>query len=359
LFPSASFTVPDGVIKATVSSVSGKLPTSLTKQRGRLVTDWFNIAYLPKETDDALVKMAFITYNGVNYIAQDSTPSDFIYEEIVIKRKKPLDELMQEIADAQSKLPAKSRRAMSAYLPPDASSDAPSQVDPRVDDGSAPAPPANIRANANGSGKVEVTFNGSPEKDVVGYRLYRSIDQGSYQKVENSLPVGQSNSFTSSVSFSNSYRFYVTAVDVGGRESAPSIIATTSGNIIPPLDPGSSSPNPTTPVDGGNGIGTNKPPVDGAAEPEPSNGVPGTPGGVKVSTTDIGILLTWNANPVSNQVLQYDVYYSETGSGRYNKIGSTADARFEYVSPLQSGWFRVTAVNERGESEMSGAVQLK
>ncbi|WP_020615395.1 transglycosylase domain-containing protein [Paenibacillus daejeonensis] len=365
LFPTQEFIQPDGVVKATVSSVSGKVPSSLTRQFGRLVTDWFNEEYLPTEPEDALVKMAFITYNGVNYIAHDTTPSDFIFEEIVIKRKKPLGELMKEIADAQSKMPASSRRPLSAYLPPDSSMDAPSELDPRVDDGRAPSPPSSVRANANGSGNVTITFQPSPERDVVGYRLYRKTGGGSFQKTGSSLLAGGSNSFTSSVSFTNNYEFYVTAVDVAGNESSPSLIAGTSGNIIPP--PGTSS--------GGSGNGNNNPEPETPAvtpvtppgsettpppaEQEPGLSTPDAPSGIRVQTTDIGVLMTWSANPVGQQIVHYNVYYSETGSGTFSKIGASADPRFEYVSPIRSGWFRVTAVNEKGESLFSGAVELK
>ena len=360
LFPTQEFIQPDGVVKATVSSVSGKVPSSLTRQFGRLVTDWFNEEYLPTEPEDALVKMAFITYNGVNYVAHDTTPSDFIFEEIVIKRKKPLGELMKEITEAQSKMPASSRRPLSAYLPPDSSMDAPSELDPRVDDGRAPSPPSSVRANANGSGNVTITFQPSPERDVVGYRLYRKTGGGSFQKTGSSLLAGGSNSFSSSVSFTNNYEFYVTAVDVAGNESSPSLIAGTSGNIIPPRGTGngnndSSSETPSvTPVTPP-GSDNTPPPV----EQEPGLSTPDTPSGVRVQTTDIGVLMTWSANPVGQQIVHYNVYYSETGSGTYSKIGASADPRFEYVSPIRSGWFRVTAVNEKGESLFSGAVELK
>ncbi|MFS0727734.1 transglycosylase domain-containing protein [Paenibacillus sp. 1P07SE] len=369
LFPTTEFAQPDGVVKATVSSVSGKVPSSLTRQFGKLVTDWFNEQYLPKENEDALVKMAFITYNGINYIAHDTTPSDFIFEDIVIRRKKPIGELMKEIEEAQSKLPASSRRPMSVYMPPDADMDAPSQLDPRVDDGKAPSPPSSVRANANGSGNVTITFHPSPEKDVVGYRLYRKIGQGSFQKTGSSLLAGGSNSFSSSVSFTDTYQFYVTAVDVAGKESAPSLIAGTSGNIIPPSSPGGSSAPDNA---GGNGSDQQpRPPETNPGQPadsepqtppgesEQAQGTPGTPSGLRVEATDIGILLTWGASPAGQQVQLYNVYFSESGSGSYTKIGAAADPRFEYISPIRSGWFRVAAVNDKGESELSGAVELK
>ncbi|GBF76238.1 hypothetical protein PA598K_04690 [Paenibacillus sp. 598K] len=364
LFPTTSFPQPEGVVKATVSSVSGKAPSSLTRQFGRLVTDWFNVKYVPKEKEDALVKMAFITYNGVNYVARDTTPSDFIFEEIVIKRKKPLGELMKEIEQAQSKMPARSRRPMSAYLPPDASMDAPSEIDPRVDDGKAPSPPSSVRANASGNGNVTITFDSSPERDVVGYRLYRKLGGGSFQKTGASLLAGSSNSFTSSVPSGSSYEFYVTAVDVAGKESSPSLISGSGGSMI---SPGTSGDGDSAP--GGATAGTDSPaltpPTQQPTTPEPQTpavddtGVPGAPSGVRAETTDIGVLLTWSANPIAQQVVHYNVYYSETGSGSYTNIGASADPRFEYVSPIRSGWFRISAVNEQGESKFSATVQLK
>ncbi|WP_219837756.1 transglycosylase domain-containing protein [Paenibacillus sp. R14(2021)] len=353
LFKTKHFTMPSGIVKSTVSSVSGKLPTSLTRSEGKLVTDWFNRKFLPKDSDDALVKMAVISYNGVNYIPQPTTPSDMVKEQTVVKREKPLDELMQEIEAAQAKLPQDSRKPMSVYLPEDADRDAPSIVDPRVDDGSAPSAPANVRIEAVSSASAyRISFSAAPQKDVVGYRLYRAVNDGPFTNAGSPVMTGQETKFINYAG-AGIYSYYVTAVDVAGKESAPSIIVSSSGSYtqqLPDTKPGkgSDADDITTLPDTGAPQGTDT----GLAAPS-------APMNISVSGTEIGIKLTWSDNATSEQVTQYNVYYSTTSNGKFKKIGSTNEARFEYVSPLTSGYFQVTAVNDTGESAASEPVSIQ
>ncbi|SFS61098.1 transglycosylase domain-containing protein [Paenibacillus sp. BC26] len=359
LFPTKQFSMPSGIVKSTVSSVSGKLPTELTRSSGKLVTDWFNSKFLPKESDDALVKMAVISFNGVNYIPQPATPADMIKELTVVKREKPLDVLMQEIEAAQAKLPEDSRRPMSMYLPPDAGQDAPSIVDPRVEDGKAPSAPPNVRLETvSKSNAYRIVFAPAPEKDIVGYRLYRAINDGPFTYTGSPVMTGQENRFVNYVSGSATFSYYVTSVDVAGRESAPSgIVASGSG----------SNPLPPTPdfTDDGDVQGTGDDtggillPDPGSTTGESGLAAPSVPMNVKLESTDIGIKLTWSDNATSEQVMQYNVYYSTTENGRYRKIGSTDESRFEYVSPMSAGYFQVSAVNETGESGTSTPVGIK
>ena len=93
LFPTKTFEKPEGITSKTVSAYSGKLPTALTD---RFVTDLFNVKFVPTESDDGIAKAKYITYRGVNYIPQEATPLDMLREQIVIKREKPIDELIIE-----------------------------------------------------------------------------------------------------------------------------------------------------------------------------------------------------------------------------------------------------------------------
>ncbi|SFI29111.1 penicillin-binding protein [Paenibacillus sp. UNC496MF] len=361
LFPTKEFTMPSGIVKATVSRLSGKLPTDLTRSEGKLVTDWFNTKFVPKEPDDALVRMAVISYNGINYIPKPTTPSDMVKEQLVVKRQKPLDELMKEIEAAQAKLPADSRRPMSAYVPADAGRDAPSMVDPRVDDGRAPSPPSNVGIETvSGGGAYRITFKASPERDVVGYRLYRSVNGGAFANMNNPVLTGQDSRFVNYINAPGGYAYYVTAVDVAGKESAPSAVVNSGGGIAPPPDQGSASPTDTgsvgdiigLPTGNGNGSG-------GQPGSNPGLASPSAPIHIAIESTAIGIKLTWADNATSEQVTGYNVYYSTDGSGTFKKIGSTNETRFEYVSPLTSGYFRVTAVNDAGESPPSAPAAIQ
>jgi len=357
LFTTKEFNKPDDIVRATVSSISGMLPSKLTREMGRTVTDYFNKAFVPKERDDSLMSMSFITYNGVNYIPKASTPSDMVRNQLVIKRDKPLDILMQEISQAQSKLPAASRRSMSYYLPTDAGKDAPSKMDPRVDDGRAPSAPPNVRlTQANGANKI--TFTASPEKDVVGYRLYRSLNQSVYSKVGTSLLVGEELRFSDHAS-GGGYTYYVTAVDVGGRESSPSAIVSTGGGAVAPEQPADGADNNAqdAPVENAGATAGNEQ-QQGTGQGTASLQVPSAPQNVVAARTELGYQLTWAPNADSQKIKHYIIYFSES-DGKYKQLGTTSETKFEFVTSQTSGSFRIKAVNDAGTSVSSATINVK
>jgi penicillin-binding protein len=75
--------------------------------------------------------------------------------------------------------------------------------------------------------------------------------------------------------------------------------------------------------------------------------------------TDIGVTLSWNANPASEGVTQYQVWYSETENGKYKLLGTTESTAFEYIAPMSAGWYRVSAVSPTGESKPTSSVEVK
>ncbi|MFC5403181.1 transglycosylase domain-containing protein [Cohnella soli] len=350
LFPTKSFTKPDGIVSMTVSSVSGKLPTELTRQAGKLVTDIFNRKDIPTEEDDALVKVKYISYNGVNYVPQPETPEDLLREAVMVVRETPLDKLIEEIQAKLGKVAANARKAISYYLPKDAAESAPSKVDPRVEDGIAPSPPSHV-AVENTGGVARITFAPSPQADVAGYRLYRSTSGGAFEKVEASVFAGDEAKFTNAIGGGKSYVYYVTAVDVGGNESLPSERISADGGpggVDPnlpglPGNPGDTGENPNQP--GGPNTG--------------NTGAPSTPSGLTVQTTSLGVTLSWNANQPGEGVTQYQVWYSTTEHGKFKLLGATESTSFEYISPLPAGWYRVSAIGPNGESSPSTPVEAK
>lgn len=267
LFVTNKFAQPDGIVKKTVSAYSGKLPSGLTD---RYNTDIFNAKFVPTDSDDGISKTKYIIYNGVNYIPQDGTPDDFLKEKIVVKREKPIQDLVKELLAAFSKM--KSHEPLSYYMPADAKSDVPTQVDPRVDDGSAPTPPGNVSVSY-GTGKAVISFSPSGSPDVVGYRLYRSLNGGSFQK-QAVLMAGEGTTFQSGTPAGANASFYVTAVDVGGHETASGTIA--SGPIH--------TPDPTQIPDPTEGIGGE--PTPGSDNPE--TGSPEDPGVIIVQPPGSG-----------------------------------------------------------------------
>ncbi|MEK4662611.1 transglycosylase domain-containing protein [Priestia sp. FSL H7-0729] len=342
LFVTDSFKKPSGIETRTVSAYSGKLPTSMTD---KFVTDIFNSKFVPKDSDDGVAKAKYITYNGVNYIPRDGTPSDMLKEKTVIKRKKPISDLIKELQNAFSRMSR--HESLAYYLPEDADADMPTQIDPRTDNGKAPDAPGNVRISTSGDRAV-ITFNATPENDVVGYRLYRSVNGGGFQNQGQVVLTGESRSFSAYAAQGGNFAFYVTAVDVAGRESAPSATVNSAGSVAPPVEEEIDEPIEVP--------GTVITPGETQTDNTPTT-APGTPGQVSVSALTQGLRIQWASTTNADS---YAVYYSETGSAPYTKIGTTAGNTMDYGVPAStSGWFKVSASNSVGESEPSAAVHFQ
>ncbi|MGZ9587025.1 transglycosylase domain-containing protein [Paenibacillus marinisediminis] len=366
LLSTKKFERPDGIVRMTVSGYSGKLPNDLTRQSNKLVTDIFNRKYIPTEEEDALVKAKYVTYENVNYVPNPATPEDMVREKVMVKREKPIQDLVEELKTALNKLSSSSkRRSIESYLPEDAGNDAPSKEDPRADDGSAPSAPGSVVVEPVNDSTVRVKFEASPEKDIVGYRLYRSLNGGPHQ-LQGSALVGEELRFLNYASASNSYSYYVTAVDVVGKESAPSAHAAWGAASTTPETPGGEVTDPGD-TDPGEGETPGEPgdPVDPTDPSEPEeetppttsvDKVPDAPNQVRSSVTDLGVKLTWKAS--NHKTESYNVYYSSKRDGNYERIGSSPTPEFEIITLKPEGFYYVTAVNAVGESKPSRQVQV-
>ncbi|WP_019911494.1 transglycosylase domain-containing protein [Paenibacillus sp. HW567] len=304
LFVTKEFAKPDGIVKKTVSAYSGKLPTSLTD---RFTTDLFNVKFVPTTSDDGISKAKYITYNGVNYLPLEGTPDDFLKEKIVVKREKPIQDLVKELLAAFPRM--KQHESLEYYMPEDAKSDFPTEIDPRVDDGTAPTPPGSVNVSYS-TGKAVITFTPSGSSDVVGYRLYRSLNGGSFQKLA-VLSAGEGTTFSPGTPAGANATFYVAAVDVAGHESASSSVTsgatpTPEPTALPEASPGAeATPDPgvqpgstedpgaiivqppsetEVPTGSGNtGAGSNNPAAGNAAGVNAANG--NAAGGAKAGNT--------------------------------------------------------------------------
>ncbi|MGN8227010.1 transglycosylase domain-containing protein [Paenibacillus polymyxa] len=321
LFQTDSFKRPDGIVSRTASAYG---------------SDIYNSKYPPKNSENGVSRAKYITYQGVNYIPRDGTPDDMLYERTVRKREKSISELIKELQQAFKVM--RRHNSLSYYLPQDADKEAPTQIDPRKDDGAAPNAPSSVNVSYS-DGKAIISFSPSGNSDVVGYRLYRSTDGGSFQRLGKVVMADSSKVFSDSPGGSSS-SYYVTAVDVGGHESGPSTKAS-AAPVVPPAD--SESPNVA-----GEGDGTGAQPTE----------VPTAPGQPQAKAAGSSVALQWSAGKSADAITGYNVYYSENGAEPFTNIGSTASTSFEYKSGKKpKGWFRVTSMNAMGESAPSGAVR--
>lgn len=207
-------------------------------------------------------------------------------EKIVVKREKPIQELVKELLAA---FPAmKSHESLSYYMPQDAKTDYPTEVDPRVDDGNGPSAPGEVMVSYS-TGKAVVTFTPSGSPDVVGYRLYRSLNGGSFQK-QAVLAAGESTVFRPGTPAGANATFYVAAVDVAGHETASGSVA---GGIKPTPEP---TPTPEQTPD---------------AEPTPDAGI------IPDSTEDPGMII------VQPPAVDTSTPLGGTNAGGGNAAGNT------------------------------------
>jgi hypothetical protein len=85
-----------------------------------------------------------------------------------------------------------------------------------------PAPPADLRATASAS-TVELSWEANTESDFAAYRVYRSVDDGAFEKLAEVSDIPTYSDKT--VERGKRYRYALTAVDKSGNESARSAVA--------------------------------------------------------------------------------------------------------------------------------------
>ncbi|WP_166238180.1 transglycosylase domain-containing protein [Paenibacillus turpanensis] len=359
LFPTKQFTQPNGIVKMTVSSVSGKLPSELVLKNGKTVTDLFNQKYIPTDEDDVLVEAKIVQFEGKSYLPQPGTPADMVMQKLTVKRDPPISELMSQIQSIMEKLPAKNRESVESFRPEDDYPDAPLETDPREDASGAPVPPYGLELKRMVD-SVEGTFNFSSSPDVVGYRIYRSTNHGPFERLNGNVVLyGEPNNFVDQAAAGIVYGYYVTAVDVAGRESGPSNAVYTDGRSESlPQNAGSSLDSPFGPIPDS--------PQDGRSNSETSNDSdedkgkkPSSPSGLKAENSAMGVRLKWNENEEADEVSQYHVYFSEKSGGPFKRIKTTTTPSYDHITVITEGWYRVSAVNKAGESPLSAPVPFK
>lgn len=326
LFPTKTFEKPANIITMSVSNLSGKLPSQLTIASNHTISDIINKKQIPTQEDDVMVKMKYVVYNKLNYLPNPLTPEEFLQEKIVIKRKENLTATLKQIKEIMEKTPASKRRSMDSFIPLDIGSNAPEEIDPRIDDTLAPDAPTNVILKSNGK-ENSLSFSPSLNPNIVGYRLYRSINNGPFQKLK-AVTTDVAPLFTDRSAVGDTIGYYITAVNIVGKESAPSSTVLSNGALAPI----------TENTEGSGAIIAS---------------APTAPLGTKFQVNGLNLQINWTANPAVEQIKQYDVYYSPTQNGNYQKIGTANQPQFEYFAGTYNGYYSIVAVNNTGESPSS------
>ena len=156
---------------------------------------YFNAKFVPSKVDDSLGSGRYVMANGKSYLALPSTPEEFSETGALIDPDFLKRITLGLVSDFSQIIPNNPR--WKGILIADAK---------LKDDGKAPA---GVKASISNDA---ISWTESPSKDVIGYRIYSS----SGQKVAS---VKSDSKLSHKVGKGG---YYVVAVDVAGRESAPS-----------------------------------------------------------------------------------------------------------------------------------------
>lgn len=207
--PTTRFEMPDGVVRQSICSISGLLASSLCKEAGLVTTDLFNVKYLPKKVDDSLQRVNYVLINDEPYIALDSTPTEFTFQGVMIKK-----DYLKNVDLNKYKLEKMGNLIPDRQAP---------------NNGKAPDSITNLTL-AN----QLLSWPKHYENDIIGYRIYRGHPESSDYQLIALIKGSQVTSYQ--VNSAEPYSYYITAIDTTGSESAPSNIVTTENSINPPID---------------------------------------------------------------------------------------------------------------------------
>jgi len=189
--------------------------------------------------------------------------------------------------------------------------------------------------------------------------------------------------FADPIAPGQTYAYFVTAVDVAGNESGASNASDTNGAYIDPSflpqqpgqlpgedsgEPGTDLPGTDLPGTGLPGTGTDNPGTGNNGGTGTGNGnggvqksVPAVPANVSVEPNGVSVLIKWMPNAAADQVKHYNIYFSDTENGNYKKIGTVNGplaSQYFYIGAVFTGFYQVTAVNDKGESPPSAPKQF-
>lgn len=215
--PEETFKMPGGIVRRTVCAISGLLPSDACSKAGLVETDLFNAKYVPTKVDDSLSISKYVQIGGKKYLAMESTPDEFSETGLIVKPEY-LEKLFGVKVNTQQLIPKKD--AWSKILFPD---------DTITDNGKVPSP---VSVKVSGTA---LAWSKNNENDIVGYRVYKD------GKKVASVKAGSQLSFSGSDGL-----YYVTALDIAGKESSPSQ-EVRIGPEKKPVDPPPIQDNPENP----------------------------------------------------------------------------------------------------------------
>lgn len=193
--PDKRFEMPGGIVSRSFCGVSGLLPSSSCQKAGLVKSDLFIAKYAPSRADNSFIDGQYVSVGSKRYAALPQTPGEFKSGGFMLNPESFGDIGLKYVDDPGSVIPGSEKSGgvvgTKAKL---------------NDNGKAPDPLSITISNE------KITWGLHHEGDVVGYRVYKD------GKKVASINAGEN--LVYKVGSGGSY--YVTAVDIVGKESAPS-----------------------------------------------------------------------------------------------------------------------------------------
>lgn len=195
--PEKRFEMPGGIVSRSFCAVSGLLASEACQKAGLVKTDLFLAKNVPNKADNSFIDGQYVQVGDKRYLALPQTPKEFTSGGLVLnpefvqttgfKYVDDLSRLFPNLGNVNSKNIASATAKLS-------------------DNGKTPAAPkVSIDKNTLSWGK-------HPEGDVIGYYVYLN------GKKVATIHAGSSMSYNAA----KDGEYYVTAVDIVGKESTPS-----------------------------------------------------------------------------------------------------------------------------------------
>ncbi|PRS44336.1 peptidoglycan glycosyltransferase [Bacillus sp. RJGP41] len=193
--PDKRFEMPGGIVSRSFCGVSGLLPSSSCQKAGLVKSDLFIAKYAPSRADNSFIDGQYVSVGSKRYAALPQTPGEFTSGGFMLNPESFGDIGLKYVDDPGSVIPGSEKSGgvvgTKAKL---------------NDNGKAPDPLSITISNE------KITWGLHHEGDVIGYRVYKD------GKKVASINAGEN--LVYKVGSGGSY--YVTAVDIVGKESAPS-----------------------------------------------------------------------------------------------------------------------------------------
>ncbi|KKI91659.1 peptidoglycan glycosyltransferase [Bacillus sp. SA1-12] len=204
--PKTRFQRPDGIVSRSYCTLTGELPSELCQKAGLVATDLFNVKYVPRTVDDSLTSGKYVVVKDRAYKVPSSAPAEFVQQGVMLKKEILKKHGISSLGDLKRLLPSSSKLGNLVIT----------EGNEIADNGASPTKVGGISASDS-----KLSWKANPDNDVIGYRVYAASNYSTNYKKVASVPA--SNSLAVTVGQSPA-AYYVVAVDVAGRESAPSNI---------------------------------------------------------------------------------------------------------------------------------------